>query len=193
MSTGNKKLKEAIQKLISDSIQTDKTLREKYNMGNKFRFIRDRLAALAARVDDELKETEESSDQEDKTVAQDEIVVYVYIFNAQGLVFQTWQKMLNPAVFYEYSVNRPVYMEKAQVESFIRSKPNKVQHGFLSVIIKKTEILSHPVDLPAPIDQVGNPLVKIKEGCLKFEKMLVFTHQDIEYVINAAGQIVKKE
>ena len=192
MSNVDKEMKEKLKRLVEDSLRVDKELRDKFQMGDKFRFIRDRLQALDARIKEELDalaiETESKTDK----LAEDEVLVYVYLFNAQGLVLQTWQKMLNPKVYYEYSVNRPVYTEKAHVESFIRSRSSKTQHGFLTIAVKKSDILSSPPGTESA-DLIGNPLVKIREGSLKSEKMFSFTYQENEYVVNGAGQIVKKE
>ena len=51
-----------------------------------------------------------------------------------------WQNMLTPRVFYEYSVNRPIYAEKKYVDSLLRAKGNKAHHAFLTVAIKKIHI-----------------------------------------------------
>lgn len=193
MSNQDKETKEKLRQLVKDSLDVDKNLRDKFHMGDKFRFIRDRLQALSARVQEELDALAMEVEKKTDKVAEDEVVVYVYIFNAQGLVLQTWQKMLNPSVFYEYSVNRPVYQDKSHVESFIRSRTSKAQHGFLTMVIKKTDILPAVKGAEPGVDIIGNPLVKIREGSLKVEKMLSFTHQENEYVINETGQIIKKE
>ena len=189
MSDNEKDLKEKIQKLVLSALQLDKDLREKFQVGDKFRFIRDRLNALALRVQDELKLHQESTEKKSEKLEEDEILVYVHLFNAQGLVFQTWQKMIGRSVFYEYSVNRPIYLERAHIEAFIRSKANKAQHGFLTVALKKEYLLATPEQAK---DIVGHPLVKIREGSLDIRKMFSFTHQECEYVVNDAGQLIKK-
>lgn len=186
----DKEIKEKIQKLILDSIETDKNLRDQYHVGEKFRFIRDRLMVLQARIEEEIQSALQEKSKKLEKIEEGEVLVYVHIYNAQGIVFSTWQKMLSPSVFYEYSVNRPIYKEKGDAEAFIRSRPNKVQHGFITVAVKADNILAA---LPeAAKDPIGNPLIKIKEGCLSFNKMISFTHQNIEYVVDETGQIVRK-
>lgn len=193
MSNGEKEIKEKLQQLVRASLASDKELREKFGIGDKFRFIRDRLQALNTRIQEELDALAVEIESKSDKVAADEVLVYVYLFNAQGLLLQTWQKMLNPAVFYEYSVNRPVYGEKAHVESFIRSRTGKAQHGYLTMLVKKTDILPANPGVEGSVDAIGNPLIKIREGCLKANKLFSFTHQENEYSLNAAGQIVRKE
>lgn len=192
MSNSEKELKEKIQQLILQAIEADKELREQYQIGDKFRFIRDRLQAMSSNVQEELNALVEEIQKKAPKVTEDELLVYVYLFNAHGLVFQTWHKMLSPSVFYEYSVNRPIYTEKAHVESFIRSRTTKAQHGYLTFAIKKADLFASPPGEEAAKDQVGNPLFKIREGSLKVNRMLSFSYQDNEYELNAAGQVVKK-
>jgi Dot/Icm secretion system protein (dot_icm_IcmQ) len=187
----DKEMKEKIQKLVLDSIEADKKLRDQYQVGDKFRFIRDRLMALQARVEEELQSAIEAKSKKLEKIEEGEVLVYVHIYNAQGIVFSTWQKMLSPSVFYEYSVNRPIYTNKADIEAFIRSRPNKVQHGFITIAVQAANIL--PAAPDAAKDTIGSPLIKIKEGCLLFNKMISFTHQNIEYVVDETGQVIKKE
>jgi len=191
MSNGDKEFKEKLHKLMLDAVQLDKELREKYQIGDKFRFVRDRLENLRLHVEDELKQLHQAIESKVDRLVEDETLVHVYIFNAHGLSFHTWQKMVSASVFYEYSVNRPIYAEKAHVESFIRSKSTKAHHGFISVAIKKMDIIAQP-DGAIVKDALGNPLLKIKEGSLIFKKMFSFTHQDHEYIVNEAGHLVKK-
>ena len=92
-------------------------------------------------------------------------------------------------MFYEYSVNRPIYTDKAAVENYIRSKPNRIQNAFATIAIKKIDLLPSPEVVK---DSLGNTLVKVREGSLKFEKLFSFTHNNQEYVLTATGEIVKK-
>lgn len=192
MPNGKNEQSEKILQLVLNAIQQDKELREKFQVGDKFRFIRDRLTALQARVEETVNTLQKEIEKKKETIAEDEVVVYVYIYNAQGLAFQTWQKMVSPSVFYEYSVNRPVYNEKSFVEAFIRSRPNKVQHGYIAVVIKKQDILP-ALEAEIAKDSIGNPLIKIKEGSLQFNRFIVFIHNNNEYIFNESGQLEKKQ
>lgn len=181
--------KQQLLDLVKEVVAKDKTLRDQFKIGEKFRFIRDRLALLLTKVEESLIESqqEEANEKVDK-IADDEIMVYVHLFNAQGLVLDSWQKLLLPSVFYEYSVNRPIYAEKSHIESFIRSKANKVQHGYLTVIIKKSAIMPSESNK----DAIGNPLIKVKEGALSINQLCSFTHNHHDYTLNSNGQLVKK-
>src|SRR3990167_9962665 len=100
---------EKLIELLQEAIQRDIELRKKYEVGEKFRFVRDRLRALLTANEAHVQ----SIQQIEKNIQQkkDEttkVPVYVYLYNAQGALLRNWITMLTPKVFYEYSVNRPV-------------------------------------------------------------------------------------
>jgi hypothetical protein len=192
MSNENKESKEKLLKLMREAVDQDNELRKKYNIGDKFRFIRDRLQASLTRLEENLTALQKETEESEEKISEDETLVYVYLYNTQGISLQTWQKLLNPAVFYEFSVNRPVYQEKIYVETFIRNKANKAQHGYLTIIIKKKDILELPAGEMTK-DAFGNPIIKVREGSLSSKKMLSFTHNEHEYVLNENGELVKKK
>lgn len=175
-------------KLIQEAIKQDELLREKFEIGEKFRFIRDRLQALYNSTEESLRELEQEENKQGNVLAEDEIAVYVYLYNAQGMVLQTWQKMVSPSVFYEYSINRPIYSDKANIEAFIRAKPNRQQHAYLTIAVKKTSLLPNE-NIKDPL---GHPLIKVKEGGLLFDRFIDFHHNNHEYILDASGVLTKK-
>jgi hypothetical protein len=179
---------EKLIQLIRETFQQDSALREKYQVGDKFRFVRDRLEGLLSQLESQrptVKEKEQHAVLED---TENKVVVYVYLYNAHGLVFRSWSAMLTPKVFYEYSVNRPIYTEKNHVELLIKGKSNRQQHGFLAVRVNQAEIIS-PVESQVK-DSLGNPVIKVKEGSLRFENLISFTHNDLCYTVNAQGEFI---
>jgi hypothetical protein len=193
MSDDNKEQGEKLLQLVQEAIKRDKELREEHNIGEKFRFIRDRLTALLSHVDEGLATIKEDSEIKTHELAEDEVLAYIYLFNAQGLVVASWNKMVSQSVMYEYSVNRPIYMEKSHVEAIIRAKLNKALHGYLTLAIKKSDILPAPAGMEAVKDTIGNPVYKVKEGSLQFKNLVSFTHQEHEYIVNAEGELVRKD
>lgn len=185
--------KDKLLELIQACIQQDQSLRDEFHIGDKFRFVRDRLSALEKQVQQELIESDREISEKIVTATENEIVVYVYIYNVQGLNFLSWQKLVNPSVFYEYSINRPIYTDKAQMDAFIRSRTNRNQHGYLAFVINQTDLAPLKPDEKPAFDVIGNPVVKIKEGTLKFNKLISFTHQDTLYSVTESGQLKKKE
>lgn len=184
--SNEKKKYEQLLALIHAAVQKDNELRDAHQIGERFRFVKDRLQALQASVEDQLAALLQIEAKATSQQADDEVVVYIYLFNAQGILLPTWQKMLSPGVFYEYSVNRPIYADRSQVEAFIRSKTNKTQHGYVLVHVKKTDILSSDGR-----DSIGGELVKVKEGALKFDRFVTFAYGGHEYKLNASGELIK--
>jgi hypothetical protein len=175
--------------ITKNAVQHDMVLREQYQIASKFRFIQDRLAALLTGMEEAAAIiVREKESKEPGVKTEDEVLVCVYLYNAQGMILQTWQKMLSPAVFYEYSVNRPIYSDKEHIDVVIRNKPNKMQHAYLSVYIKKRDIISGE-----NTDSYGHPLLKIREGALRFDRLISFTHNLIDYLVSEAGVFTKKE
>lgn len=172
---------------IRDIIARDNALRKKYDVGDKFRFVREGLEQLLAELEKGVEVSQTVESVSSGGIQEDELLVYVYIYNANGIVLQSWQNMLIPKIFYEYSVNRPIYIDRMHMEAFMRSKTNKTQHGFLGVGVKKEHMLEGGLK-----DVLGNPLIKVKEGALRFERLIVFIHNGQEYTVTTAGDIIKK-
>lgn len=188
MQTNEQDKKQKLLQLVRDIIAKDDALRDQYGIGNKFRFIREKLNALFTYVDAEISSMQQEG-AKILTVGEDEQVVYVYLFNSHGVAIPSWRKMVHESVFYEYSINRPIYLQKSQIDALIRGRSNKLQHGYLSVIVKKSDILA----VATLKDALGNPLVKVKEGSLKRDKLLSLTHGEHEYQVTQEGEFVKKE
>lgn len=181
--------KRKLTELIRDAVAQDKLLREKYQIGDKFRFVRDRLVALLDQLEKQAEQNAQAEKDAEFAVTEHEVLVYIYLYNSQGASLPTWLNMLTPKLFYEYSVNRPIYLEKAPVEALIRSKPKPLQHAFLTVAINQKDIIQND---SIPKDVLGNVVVKVKEGSLRFERLLSITHNDQDYGLSNHGTLVKK-
>jgi len=175
--------------MIREIIKHDESLREKYEIGDRFRFVRDRLAALLDQLDKHAKSSEPPKEKiHGGGLGENELEVFVYLYNAQGILVNTWQKSITPKLFYEYSVNRPIYPDKASMELMLRGKANKTQHGYLTVIMNKSDIISSDSK-----DAAGTPVLKIREGSLKFDRLVAFTHNDINYILDEEGELKVKK
>lgn len=175
--------------LLQQIVETDQKQREVHHVGKKFHFIHQRLQALCVLAEEVLAEFKD--EKADKfQLANDERFVYIYLYNATGADLQTWRKMLNQAVFYEHSINRPIYTDESAVSDYLRSKSNPYQHAYITVAIKNGDVLP---ESELYHDVLGHPLFKVKEGALKMERFFSFTHNNHVYTINPAGQLIKKE
>src|SRR5690348_10214678 len=108
MSIDDKQTEKLLQ-LLRDAVAKDAELREKYQMGEKFRFIRERLQSLLAQAEEKIAAMQADQVRQSNVAEMDDVLVYVYLYNSQGLVLQTWHKFLLEKVYREYSVNRPIY------------------------------------------------------------------------------------
>lgn len=174
--------------IIHTALQQDEQLRQKYQIGEKFRFIRERLQSLLTEIQQQpvTKKTQKKH-SEGVSVEEDELLLYVYLYNAQGNSFRTWQNIVTSKAFLDYSVNRPIYQERIHIEAFIRSKTVLAHHGYLTFAVKKERVLSNNSK-----DAMGHSLVKVKEGSLKIEKLLSFTHNEQTYILSENGELIKK-
>lgn len=189
MSNESKSTKELFA-IVRQALEKDEELRATYQVKDKFRFIRDRLKALSTQVEESLTSiTSLQDERKSEQLTEDEVLIYVYLFNAQGSVLQSWLKMLLPSVFYEYSINRPIYAERTLVENVIRSKANKQQHAFIIFAQQKQDIL---LQTEKVLDNLGYETIKIKDGSLKAGRLIGFMHNGIEYRIEN-NDLVKKE
>lgn len=185
MSNDDEIHKELVE-LVEHTLAQDQALRTKYGIGDKFRFIRDRLQALLTHLQKSI--TRQITDEKNETtIREDEITVYIYLFNAQGSVLANWLNMLTPNAILEYSVNRPIYSEKAAISNLIHQKANQAQHAYITIPVSKTAILTETV-----ADNLDGKVIKLVERSLDPSRMIAFTHTDIDYQLTDERQLIKK-
>lgn len=182
----DKKLK--IFDIVSEVVKFDAELRKKYQIGHKFRFVLDRLNALLDLLE-KSKTVEVVKKATEREAKADEKVLYVYLYNVHGVNLSSWQNLLTAKLFQEYSVNRPIYTEKSHIEKLLKSKKNIMQHAYFAIAVKQSDVYSNHTELK---DALGHSLVKIKEGGLRIENLITFTHNHQEYSLNSEGRLIKK-
>lgn len=181
---GTEQTYHALLVFLQRLIQQDTELREKYQVGGRFRFVKDRLQELQHGVEERAAEQVSAQAVDDTAIAGSADIgqgkpVYIYLYNTQGAVLRTWAAMLTPRAFYEYSVHRPVYREKKSIEDIIALKANPLQHAYMTVMVTPSDIVE------------GETVIRVKEGALKLERLLLFTHNDQDFVFTG-GELVKK-
>lgn len=189
IETAEKEQLDKLMLIIQETLARDEKLRKEYDIGDKFRFIRERLVKLLNEIEHISYQETPATKSTDLHLEDDETLVYVYLYNANGAVFASWQNMLTPKVFYEYSVNRPIYAEKNHIEEWLKTKKNRAQQAYLTIAIKKKNILKTLSEQNQ--DTLGNPLIKVREGSLHYEKLVRFTHENKDYVVTPAGEFVR--
>jgi hypothetical protein len=187
----SQRLKKLIE-LMRETISRDEALRQQYEVGTKFRFVSDKLNILMDHLEKRVRSVEKEIKKAKPDIKENLITLYVYLYNAQGLVLRNWLNMLIPKVFYEYSVNRPIYADKSQIESLIRTKSDKVQHAYITISVNEADIIQSKDESMQRKDALGSPLIRVKEGALHFDKLILFTHNGIEYTLNDEGELIKR-
>jgi len=181
-----------VHEALQSAVDKEGELRENCEIGVRFNVVNTQLQAAVEKFDKAVGIGEEKGEEAAKAeagLAEDETLVYVYLFNAHGMALRTWQNLLLPSAFFEHSVNRPIYADKEHVEAVLRAKPNKDRHAYVEVVIKKDDIFQTTggQDLQ---DKYGHPLLRLRQGALKPKNAQYFFHKDTKYKISKDGQIV---
>jgi hypothetical protein len=181
MPKDSKESKDRLLQIVNKAVEKDAKLREELQIVDKFRFIRERLNLLKQSIAETLDTIKVQEVGNSRAAAEDERMVYVYLFNAHGMDLFSWNKMLHPSVYYEHSVNRPLYGEMEHVDAVIRNKTSRIQHGYLAIAVKKTALK----------ESLGSPLLKIKEGSLHPDRLIYFWHNGHQYRVDDDGRLEK--
>lgn len=189
----DKEEKRQLYEHVKALVEEEKALRQEFTVGAQYCAIPSRLNALLSCVKQATISAEEHTilQRVEPILTDSQQYVYVYLYNAKGKILSRWEAMLSPRNLFEYSVNRPVYQAKNQVETYIRSRTNRDEHAFLMIKIEKTDILG-PSDENLRQDSLGQPLLKLKEGALREEELIYFFHHDRCYIF-LQGHLVPQE
>jgi hypothetical protein len=175
--------------LLKEIKAREEALRDATKIGVRFNVLRMQVEKALSEFEAELVnlQGDQTADEVDanKVIADDELAVYVYLFNGQGHNFDSWQPMMKPTSVAEYGVNRPAYLKLEHVEELLRAKMPREHHGFLEVIVKKTDVLS----VGTMHDKFHHPLARLKERALKPERILRFHVNRKDYEVLADGKL----
>ncbi|MCD8525328.1 MAG: type IVB secretion system protein IcmQ [Gammaproteobacteria bacterium] len=170
---------------VESLVQQEKALRKQYDIGDRYKAISSRLQALFEHVQESvsLPQQQLSPVRLPSVLGEGERYVFVHLFNAKGKILTRWESMLSPRLLYEYSVNRPIYTQKEQVEAYIRSREDSAQHAFLMMKVLDIKVLNG-LEYISHCDSLGQSLIKLKEGALKEENLVCFFHQGERYIFS---------
>lgn len=180
---------------LQDIIDMEMAAREEFNIGARFSVLQSQLQKLLIDYREGMKvissEFIESQSKKEE-LEEDEIVVYVYLFNVHGRRLNSWLQLLSPQGLMDMSVNRPIYAKKDHVEELLRSKADADLHAYIKVAVKKANVLM-PLEESVLKDTIGNLLLRLKHAAIKQDKILGFYHQGKEYTFSKdAGFKLKK-
>lgn len=183
---------EELLKELGNIVEIEQDLRERCGVGVRFKVIREQLQNILQKYTKKIGQSQRfGKDLKEKpdVLLQDEMLVYVYLFNAQGAILKNWENLLLPKALIDHSVNRPIYVDRQDIEEMLRAKQNKTQHAYLIIAIKKQNVLQTEQNKELK-DQYGFPLLRIKQGALDMAKIKKFIHNEHEYKVTDKGALV---
>ncbi|OGT69314.1 MAG: hypothetical protein A3H43_05590 [Gammaproteobacteria bacterium RIFCSPLOWO2_02_FULL_42_9] len=184
---------EKISRIVQEAVDVEDVLRKQYKVGVRFNIIRHQLANLKESIARVLHPDNNAMPVVEQRfagqVADDERLVYVYLFNTQGGVLKTWQNLLSKRSLIEHSFNRPIYESKEQIDAAMSLRSMSAQHAYITIIVKKDDI-SRTYNGNELKDVQGLPIVRLRQGALKMGNIINFTHMGKEYRISPEGQLL---
>lgn len=121
--------------------------------------------------------------------AEDEVKVYVSLYQADGHNLQKWEAQL--ASIDCYMAGRPIYKNEADIKKTIRQKLLQMSEGYAVVLVKKNQLLSQGFD-QRKTDRYGHELLTIESGVINSEKVIGFSHGGRNYFYHKQRLILKK-
>lgn len=185
----NKPVDDDTYEILKEAYEAEELMRKNHDIGVRFNILKSQLETLYHKIEHEvgLAATETAAEKKDvNALPADEALVYVSLFNTQGNVLNTWQKLVSQKALFEHSVNRPIYASQEEVENMIAHKPNKDQSAYLIIAVKINDIMSNAQTTTLK-DPLGFPLLRLKQGALKIEKIRGFVHKGVKHVVTKDG------
>lgn len=177
--------------IVRQAIVDDQSRREKFKVGDQYSFIPEKLQAILKRLEDNLDYSETAVSSVPvwyREIAEDEQVVFIYLYNAKGKDRHVWERLLSNTSFAEQCFSRPIYSDKSDVEKVLRSRGDLSHHAFITVVVKKNNVLTSNQQ-----DSIGGQLVRLTENSLKTANIIEFFHLGKTYYRDHRGRLVPKE
>jgi intracellular multiplication protein IcmQ len=141
-------------------------------IGKNLQKIRDSYATYT-KVDSAAKESQEAMLARKIALRSGQQEVFVGLYSSEGSNLQSWERIL--ANLQNQVISRPIYANELDVQTFIKSKENKINEAYLSIFIQKDAILPLPPD-KIPQDRLGKPVLTLKNKALQVENIQYFCH-----------------
>tara|TARA_Y100000588_G_C14201516_1_gene902703 strand:- start:644 stop:1213 length:570 start_codon:yes stop_codon:yes gene_type:complete len=155
-------------------------------IGNKLEQIRDEFAEHVT-VTQQTHEAEENKAHRKVQEGQQEI--YISLYSAQGSRIQNWVSIISNLP--RQIISRPVYEREEDIKEAIRAKANKVNEGYVSIIVNQTDILPVKADR-VPKDKLGRELLTLKDNAIYLENINRFEHTSGTYHFKS-GRLIKRD
>lgn len=182
----NKKIIDAFRQTLAKNQQR----REKFRVGEKFNFVEEKLQNILHTLENTLDYHEEEKvdlPPWHRELEENERVVYIYLYNAQGKDAKVWQRLLSRKSMQDYSFSRPIYTKREYVEAILSQKDHTANHAFIAVVVKKNHIIESDIK-----DNMGNPRIRLLEGSLDADNIIEFVHRKRAYYRDSRARLLLK-
>jgi Dot/Icm secretion system protein IcmQ len=138
-------------------------------MSKRLGIIRDKAQELTEELTNENISLIES--KKPQKLKEGYTEVYIYLYQADGNNLLIWQNIIRSLT--KHSMNRPIYGSEEHIKALIRSKPDPVKHAYVTIAIKKEDIIQ---PLIHQTDSLGHTLLTLKEHSISMENVITFVH-----------------
>lgn len=146
-------------------------------IGKKLQTIRDEFLQQQETMYGREKETSQQiNDLFEKRAQMTKVYVALYAFDGGNL--QSWERVIMNLP--SHLTSRAIYANEDEVKALIRSKPNPVNDGYISMFVNPDDILSQPAE-KISTDKLGKPLLALKHKAISLESLDIFVHQTGNY------------
>lgn len=155
-------------------------------IGKKLRDIRDNFALHTNNTG--KKNGQLTSDLASRMALRSgQIEIFILLYSSSGNQINSWNQIVNNLP--RQVVSRPVYSSEDDVKEMIRTKVNPQNEAYVSVYIRKEDILEVAPD-KIPYDKLGKPLLILKNHAIKLDNIHQFIHTSGFYTY-AGGRLIK--
>lgn len=114
----------------------------------------------------------------ERSLEENEIKVYVSLYQAEGHDMQKWEGQIRS--IHAYMAGRPIYKSEEEVKTVIRQKLLQISEAYAVAVIDKSKILANEFSMKK-VDRQGFELMTIELGALSFANVIEFVHLGRRY------------
>ncbi|OGT46359.1 MAG: Dot/Icm secretion system protein IcmQ [Gammaproteobacteria bacterium RIFCSPHIGHO2_12_FULL_41_15] len=109
-----------------------------------------------------------------KQLGEDQIKVFITIYQSQGHNLALWETQLRSLS--SYVQGRPVYSNEEDIRRALRAKLDQVNEAYVVVAIDRTSVMNL-INHAERTDRLGHKLLVLMPGALQSENIYEFVHQ----------------
>ncbi len=123
-----------------------------------------------------------------RPITEQEVVVYVSIFQSQGGDLKRWALQLGSL---KTAISgRPIYANEADVCALVKHKESALSEAYLCIAVDKKDILTQDARFYRQ-DHLGHRLLILKQTAIKEDNILEFVHNKKRY-LHESGRLIEQ-